>query len=166
MGENLDVHGRLSVRTPMQWASYASGGFSAAPVGKLVRPMLAEGDYGYETVNVAAQRADSDSLLNWLASLIRARRECGEIGAGVWQALDLGDDAVLGLRYDGDDSSVIVVNNLSGRRISIALGLSEEEAKTATDLLADRRYEPLDPAAPKMRIEPYGFRWLRVRGIY
>jgi maltose alpha-D-glucosyltransferase/alpha-amylase len=166
MGENLDVHGRLSVRTPMQWASYASGGFSAAPVGKLVRPMLADGDYGYETVNVAAQRANSDSLLNWLASLIRARRECGEIGADVWQALDLGDDAVLGLRYDGDDSSVIVVNNLSGRRISIALGLSEEEAKTATDLLADRRYEPLDPAGPKMRIEPYGFRWLRVRGIY
>lgn len=166
MGENLDVHGRLSVRTPMQWGPYPNGGFSTAPPEKLVRPMLPDGDYGYQTVNVASQRADSDSLLNWQASLMRARRECGEIGAGTWQVMETGDDAVLGMRYDADDSAIIIVNNLSGRRISFDLALTENETKAATDILTDRRYEPLDPAAPKMRIEPYGFRWLRVRGIY
>ena len=166
MGENLAVHGRLSVRTPMQWGPYPNGGFSTASPDDLVRPMLADGDYGYETVNVADQRADPDSLLNWQASLMRARRECGEIGAGAWQVMETGVDAVLGMRYDADDSAIIIVNNLSGRRISLNLALTENETKTATDILTDRRYDPLDPAAPKMRIEPYGFRWLRVRGIY
>ncbi|MDQ4099567.1 MAG: alpha-amylase family glycosyl hydrolase, partial [Chloroflexota bacterium] len=168
MGENLDVPGRLSVRTPMQWAPYAHGGFSGAPPDRIVRPMLADGDYRYERVNVATQRADPDSLLNWLATLMRTRRECGEIGAGAWQAVETGNDAVLGMRYDLDGSAVLVVNNLSSRRATISLAMSEEEAKTATDLLADRRYEPLatDPTNPKMRIEGYGYRWLRLQGIY
>ena len=41
MGENLDVPGRLSVRTPMQWTPYDNGGFSTAPPERFVRPMPA-----------------------------------------------------------------------------------------------------------------------------
>lgn len=166
MGENLDVPGRLSVRTPMQWAPYANGGFSAAPPDRFTRPMVTDGDYGFERVNVATQRADPDSLLNWLASLMRTRRECGEIGAGTWRNFETGADAVLGIRYDDDGSAIIVVNNLSRRRHTITLDLSEEEAGTATDLLADRRYEPIDPEHRQMRIEGFGYRWIRVGGIY
>ncbi|MDP8925275.1 MAG: hypothetical protein M3O34_20715, partial [Chloroflexota bacterium] len=40
------------------------------------------GEYAFERVNVGTQRADPDSLLNWMAALIRVRRECGEIGVG------------------------------------------------------------------------------------
>ena len=47
-----------------------------------VRPIVADGDYGFERVSVVAQRNDPDSLLNWLVALIRTRRECPEIGAG------------------------------------------------------------------------------------
>nr|MBA2278097.1 trehalose synthase [Chloroflexia bacterium] len=166
MGENLDVPGRLSVRTPMQWTPYANGGFSTAEPDRFVRPMVAGGDHGFERVNVATQRADSDSLLNWLATLMRTRRECGELGAGSWRAIETGADAVLGLRYDHDGSAIVVVNNLSSRRATITLDMTEDEARTATDLLTDRRYEPIDPDKREMRIDPFGYRWLRVRGIY
>ena len=37
MGENLDVEGRLSVRTPMQWSDGPNGGFSTRP-GPPARP--------------------------------------------------------------------------------------------------------------------------------
>jgi len=59
--------------------------------------MVAKGDYSFDRVNVSAQRAGPESPRDWLASLIRTRRECGEIGVGDQRVLDTGGDAVLGL---------------------------------------------------------------------
>jgi maltose alpha-D-glucosyltransferase/alpha-amylase len=166
MGENFALDGRLSVRAPMQWTSYDNGGFSSADPGCFVRPILSGGDYGFEQVNVASLRADRDSLLNWMAALIRTRRECGEIGAGSCRNLETGSDAVLGLRFDNRDSAIVVLNNLSPRRHTITLDFSEREIATATDLFCDRPYEPIDPESQRMRIEGFGYRWLRLEGIY
>ncbi len=166
MGENLDVPGRLSVRTPMQWTAYGNGGFSTADPTDFVRPVLNEGEFGCQKVNVGSQRADSGSLLNWMAALNRTRRECGEIGSGVWKILDTGSDAVLGMRHDVDDSAVIIFNNLSSQRHDVAIDLPEEDLTTATDLFNDRTYAPFTPNTRSFRIAPYGYRWIRVRGIY
>ena len=166
MGENLALPGRLSVRAPMQWTPYGGGGFSAAPPERLVRPILQGGDYGYERVNVADLRADSGSLLNWLAALTRTRRECGEIGIGAWQVLDPGDEAVLGLRYDVEDCAILVYNNLSRERRTVNLDLTDEALTTATDLFADRCYDPLTAGTRRFRLDGFGYRWLRIDGVY
>ena len=55
MGENLDIDGRLAVRTPMQWTAGRNGGFSRVRPSRLVRPVV-EGSFGPEHVNVADQR--------------------------------------------------------------------------------------------------------------
>ncbi len=47
MGENLDLPGRLAVRTPMQWTDGRDGGFSDAAPSRARRP-LAEGGFGPE----------------------------------------------------------------------------------------------------------------------
>ena len=39
MAENLDIPGRLAVRTPMQWTGGANGGFSTAAKRRLTRPL-------------------------------------------------------------------------------------------------------------------------------
>ena len=166
MGEQMTLPGRLSVRAPMQWTAYDNGGFSSAPVEHFVRPICRGGDYGYERINVATQRADAGSLLNWIAGLIRTRRECGEIGAGRCEIIQTGNDAILGLRYDGDDSAIIVLNNLSPGRHTVALDLTAREIATATDLFGDRQYQPLDPGSQRMRIDGFGFRWMRLGGVY
>ena len=166
MGENLALPGRLSVRAPMQWTPYDHGGFSRAPPRDFVRPILSGGDYGFERVNVASQRGDPDSLLNRLTALIRARRECGEIGSGSCRILETGSDAVLGLRYDDHESAIVVLNNLSPTRHTITLDLSEHEMETATHLVSDGSYEPIDPKRARMRINGYGYRWLRLGGVY
>jgi maltose alpha-D-glucosyltransferase/alpha-amylase len=101
-----------------------------------------------------------------MAGLIRTRRECGEIGAGRCHLIDTGNDAILGLRYDDGDSAVITLNNLSRKRQTITLDLTQREIATATDLFCDRRYRPLDPGSQRMRIDGYGYRWMRLGGVY
>jgi hypothetical protein len=52
MGENLSVHGRSAVRTPMQWSPAHGAGFSTADPSRFAAPLV-EGAYGPEKVNVA-----------------------------------------------------------------------------------------------------------------
>ena len=68
MRENLEIEGRYSVRSPMQWSSERHRGFTTGD--EPCRP-LAPGD-----AEVAAQRRDPGSLVNWMERLIRRRREC------------------------------------------------------------------------------------------
>ena len=166
MGENLDLDRRMAVRAPMQWTSFGNGGFSTAEEKDLVRPILSEGDYGYQEVSVSKERGDRDSLLNWLASLIRVRKEAGEIGTGEWSLVETGNDAIFAIRFDADGSSILVVNNLSSDRHSITLDIADDEVATATDLLTDRRYDSLADSGARMRINGYGFRWMRLHGVY
>ena len=164
MGENLDLPGRLAVRAPMQWTPYDNGGFSQADPKRFVRPILTGGEFGFETVNVARQRGERESLLNWMAGLLRTRRECGEIGICPSATFATGTDAVLGIRYDEGASTLVMVNNLSAKKQAVHLPLSEEQLLTATELFADSRYPAFE--RPRFTLQPYGYRWLRVGGIY
>jgi len=149
----------------MQWTAYDHGGFSTAPPAQLVRPIVAKGDYGFEQVKVAAMRADPGSLVNVIAALMRTRRECGAIGIGTWRALETGQDAVLARRYDLEGSAIVVLNNLSCRRCTVATDLTEREIATATDLFGDRTYEAIEPGE-RMRLHGLGYRWMRLGGVY
>jgi hypothetical protein len=81
------VLGRLAVRTPMQWTSQRNGGFSNVAPSRLRRP-LTEGTFGPEHVNVAAQPGDPDSLLGFIALLIKRCRESPELGWADFAVLD------------------------------------------------------------------------------
>jgi len=166
MGENLDLPERLSVRTPMPWTTYDNGGFSTAPPERYVRPLTSDDHYGFHEVSVGKARGHPDSLLNWMASLMRVRKECGEIGAGTCSPVDTGTDAVLGLRHDIPDSTIVVFNNLSRERKTVTVDMNDLEIATATDLFTDRTYKPIEPTTRRFRIEGLGYRWMRLRGIY
>jgi maltose alpha-D-glucosyltransferase/alpha-amylase len=60
----------------------------------------------------------------------------------------------------------VVLNNLSPGRHTFTLDLTERERETATDLVSDRPYEPVDLKSDRMRINGYGYRWLRLGGAY
>jgi maltose alpha-D-glucosyltransferase / alpha-amylase len=166
MGEQPDLESRMAVRAPMQWTSGQNGGFSTAKAKDVVRPPLEEDPYGYSSVNVKDQRADPDSLLNWMATLIRVRKESAAIGTGEWSALDLESDPVLGLRHDDNNVSVITLVNLSDEEQSFELELTAEEVEASTDLFEDELYPEFDGANPTLSLNPYGYRWIRVGGVY
>src|SRR5690606_4474713 len=100
MGEDLSLKGRYAIRTPMQWSTSTNGGFSTSE--KPVRPVISGGEYGFETVNVTAQRSDPGSLLSWFERMIRTLRESPEVGAGSCTHIDRKlPPGVLPYRADG-----------------------------------------------------------------
>ena len=90
MGENLDLPEREAIRTPMQWDGTPGAGFSRAAPGLLVAPLIDEGPYAYQQVNVTDQRLDPHSLLTWFERTLHALRECEEIGNGDHEVIDAG----------------------------------------------------------------------------
>jgi trehalose synthase len=165
MGENLAVPGRLSVRTPMQWTDERNGGFSSARPSRLPRPVV-EGRFGPLACNVADQRRDPDSLLNWVERVLRRRRETPEIGWGSMTLLDSGkDQAVLAHRCDWDESSVVAVHNFSAepRQAAIALGDTQDVDRVIDLLDEGRPVRALDEPVLDVKLDGFGYRWFRLQ---
>jgi maltose alpha-D-glucosyltransferase/alpha-amylase len=152
MVENLDIEGRLSSRTPMQWSTGSHAGFSSAPDGaRLCRPLPEN-----HTANVTDQRRDPHSLLNWMERLIRQRKECPELGWGQLELLHT-KGSVLVHRCVWDGTAVVAVHNLGN---TPATATMPKNCTRLADLLADNDTEP----GEEITVEPYGFRWLRAHG--
>jgi maltose alpha-D-glucosyltransferase/alpha-amylase len=83
MGDDLHLPERDCARTPMQWSTEPHGGFTKCD--KPVMPVISGGPYGFEQVNVAQQRRDPNSQLNWTERIIRMRKEVPEIGWGTFE---------------------------------------------------------------------------------
>src|SRR6185437_12194874 len=60
----LSLPGRNACRTPMQWSRDPQGGFTTNSHPK--NPVITGGTYGYEQINVADQRRDPNSFMNWM----------------------------------------------------------------------------------------------------
>jgi trehalose synthase len=162
MGENLDIDGRLSVRTPMQWTDGRNAGFSEAQPSRVCRPVV-EGRFGPLAVNVADQERDPDSLLNWMVRLARRRRETPEFGWGGWSLVDAGDDAVLAHRCEWEGRSVLAVHNLSAEPCELAVRLDAEGEVTVTDLLDRTGSAPtVEGGRLRLKLEGHGYRWFRL----
>jgi maltose alpha-D-glucosyltransferase/alpha-amylase len=162
MGENLRLPGRNAIRTPMQWSDATNGGFSTGPKKNLTRPVISGGEFGYETVNVTAQRHDPGSLLVWFERMIRALRECPEIGSGRCAPVDVElPPGVLAHRADGTTGSMVFLHNLTGQPCSVDLSTLAGEASDPEQVLADHDYPPLDGLA-KLQLARYGYRWIRL----
>jgi glycosidase len=159
MAENLEIEGRYSVRAPMQWSGDPNAGFTTAGADPC-RAIVEDGPFGFGEVNVAQQRRDPDSLMNWMERLIRRRRECPELGWGEWSLLDAGDPAVFVQRSDWDGSTVVAVHNLAGREARARVDLDEDGA--LVDLFGDEDHE-LERGAVTLVLPPHGFHWFRVR---
>jgi glycosidase len=120
MGESLTERSRSAVRTPMQWTGEANGGFSTAPADRLAAAVVT-GDFSPERVNVAAQRADPESLLSFIRLLISRYRACPELGWGRFEVLDQPHHQVLAHQLTWDDASLVAVHNLGPDPVTLCL---------------------------------------------
>jgi maltose alpha-D-glucosyltransferase/alpha-amylase len=152
MEENLDLEGRMSVRSPMQWSGERHRGFTEADEPS--RP-LAPGD-----AEVAAQRRDPASLLNWMERLIRRRRECPELGWGEVELLETGDPAVFAHRAVWDGGAIVAIHSLTSEPRDVEVEVGDAEA--AVDLFGPEEHQPRDGRIT-VKLERYGHRWLRIR---
>ena len=163
MGENLEVEDRLAVRTPMQWTDGPTAGFSTAPADGLCRPLTQDARFAPAAVNVADQRTDPESLLNWFERMIRLRKELPAIGWGRCTVLDAGVDAALVLRYDWDGDTIITAHNLARRATTAEVRIADAgDGAALRDLLQSAR--PIRPRKGTARIplRAHDHRWFRL----
>jgi maltose alpha-D-glucosyltransferase / alpha-amylase len=165
MGDNLKLPERNCARTPMQWSTEPNAGFTKS--NKPVMPVISAGPYGFEHVNVAAQRRDPNSLMNWMERIIRMRKETPEIGWGDFSFISAQATDILIMRYKWRDNSVILVHNLSPipREVSFSVGTGPEQACSLINLLSDDHSQPIGGNKHQILLEPYGYRWYRVCGL-
>jgi len=163
MGDNLDLPERNCARTPMQWSDEPQAGFTEND--RPVIPVISEGPYGFEHVNVAAQKRDPNSLMDWTERMIRMRKEVPEIGWGDFAILATGTPEVLAMRYDWRNNSVLFVHNLSPIPREVKFGSGAKVDGQLVNLLSDDHSTPGVSGKHSMMLEPYGYRWFRIGGL-
>jgi|TARA_R100000501_G_scaffold17610_2_gene33083 maltose alpha-D-glucosyltransferase/alpha-amylase len=164
MGEDLSLPERESVRTPMQWSEGPNGGFTSSD--NPIRPPIDGGPYGFQLLNVAQQRTEGDSLLNWMERVIRMRKEMPEIGEGEYRILDT-PASILALRYQWEDHLSLFLHNFENRRreVFIDLDVHSKSVSHMTCVLNHQRYDVRADGTYRIIVEPYGYHWLRAGGL-
>jgi alpha-glucosidase len=99
--------GRDGERTPMQWDASANAGFNTG-----AKPWLPVGP-DYATRNVAAERKDPNSVLNFYRTLIAERRSNPAL-AGDMAMVDRSNPDVLSYVRSGGGKKVLTVLNFGG----------------------------------------------------
>ncbi|HUA15246.1 MAG TPA: alpha-glucosidase [Verrucomicrobiae bacterium] len=142
--------GRDGERTPMQWNDTANAGFSS------VAPWLPVDDR-YRTYNVATEKKDPHSILNYYHQLLTLRHENQALLEGKYVALDENDPNVLAYARSYKGTNVVVLLNMSASPQKVDLDLAGKgiAGKTGKTLLASFD-APEKTGLNQVSIEPFG----------
>jgi len=160
IGENLRLPERECARTPMQWTAEHHGGFSRAK--KVVRPVIDDPVFGYQRVNVQAQRRDPKSLLNCTEKMIRARKECREISWGDYTVLRTNVPEVLAIRYDWRDTSLLTLHNFGTGQRRVRVKVDVKNDGLLVDVFDNQQSKAHSDGAHRIDLGPHGWGWYRV----
>ncbi|MCF3946158.1 maltose alpha-D-glucosyltransferase [Acidiphilium sp. AL] len=164
MGDNIHLGDRDGVRTPMQWSPDRNGGFSRVNPAQLVLPPIMDPIYGYQSVNVEAQAADSHSLLNWMRRMLAMRSRHRAFGRGTLRFLYPGNRKILAYirefaESDDEDEVILCVYNLSRTAQAVELDLSALAGRAPVDLLGGSPFPPVGELPYMLTLPPYAFYW-------
>jgi maltose alpha-D-glucosyltransferase / alpha-amylase len=163
LGDDLSLPERECARTPMQWTSHPGAGFTTSK--RPVRPIIDDPIYGYQTVNVEAQRRDPHSLLNWMERKIRRRRECPEISWGDWRIVPCpAAPGVLVMRYDHYGRTVVTLHNFTTKPKVVRLSAKDAGNPLLVDLLDVHDSRADAHGRHTIELPSYGYRWMRAGG--
>ena len=65
-------------------------------------------------------------------------------------------------RYDAPEGSILLMHNLADRAVTIDLS-AVEGTKAAYTVFGDADYGPLPRSLKQLRVNGWGYRWLRLR---
>lgn len=163
MGDNVYVGDRNGVRTPMQWSDDRNAGFSRANPQRLYLPLIVESEYHYTTVNVEAQRANPNSLLNAMKRLIATRKRFKALGSGDFQLLHPLNRKVLAFTRTCEDEQILVVANLSRFVQTVELDLSAFKGHVPVEIFGRTEFPPIADSGYFLSIGPYAIYWFTLK---
>ncbi len=163
MGDNVHLGDRNGVRTPMQWTADRNGGFSKADPSKLFLPAISDSVYGYQAINVEAQRQSPHSLLHWMRQMIAVRKRHSAFGRGTVAFLRPRTDKVLAYLREYGGETLLLVHNLAGSAQAVELDLAKYQGAVPIELFGDSRFPVIGPQPYALSLAPYGFYWFKLR---
>jgi len=120
------------------------------------------GELGPKGVNVADQRPDPESLHTFVRSLIRAYRECPELGWGTFSLLACEAPSVLAHQVVWEDRTLVVLHNLGGEPVTASVQLPSGEGPVELfEPLGSRTVTTDAKGKLKVKLPRYGGLWLR-----
>ncbi len=165
MGDNVYLGDRAGVRTPMQWSGGWNGGFSEADPEQLYHPLISNPVYGYQTVNVEAQRRQASSLLQWTKRLIRVRQSSRVFGRGEIEFLKPANHRVLAYVRSLGAEQVLVVANLASTAQAVELELSSLRGAIPVEMFGRSVFPRIGESPYVVTLAPYAFFWFRLRWL-
>jgi maltose alpha-D-glucosyltransferase/alpha-amylase len=165
MGDNVYLGDRNGVRTPMQWNGGINAGFSDADPERLYLPVVSSPLYGYQAVNVAAQRSSPSSLLSWTQRLIRVRRGSSALGRGSFERLEPLNHRVLAFVRRYESETILAVFNLAASAQAVALDLSLLDGAIPIEMFGGGLFPRIGRGDYVLSLGPYDFYWFKLRWI-
>ncbi len=149
MGDNIWLHDRNGVRTPMQWDDRPSAGFSEAPPEVWYSPLIEDQVFGPARVNVEAQMREQGSLWHTIQNMIAVRKQHHAFGRGSFAWAEAGTNAVAAYHRTHQDETLLILNNLSDQPQEVKI------ERRGTDLLTGKQ---IDSGA--LTLAPFQYLWL------
>ncbi|MGH9201805.1 MAG: maltose alpha-D-glucosyltransferase, partial [Vicinamibacterales bacterium] len=162
MGDNIYLGDRHGVRTPMQWSADRNGGFSRANPSRLSSPLIMDPVFGYEAINVEAQRDDPSSLLHWMRQMIKLRGLFKVFGRGSMELLSPANPKIVAYVRQYEDERVLCVANLSRFAQPVSLELEALAGVTPVEMLGYVDFPKIGTSPYCLSLGPYGFFWFEL----
>ena len=165
MGDNVNLGDRNGVRTPMQWDGGWNGGFSSADPEALYSPLMLNPVYGYQAINVQAQKRFDHSLLSWMKRIVRVRKSLPVFGRGSMEFLYPANHRVLAYVRELGKERILAVNNLSNSAQVVELDLKRYKGDILIEMFGKNIFPRVGDLPYLLTLGPYQFYWFRMRKI-
>jgi maltose alpha-D-glucosyltransferase / alpha-amylase len=165
MGDNIYLGDRNGVRTPMQWNGGWNAGFSSADPEQLYSALISNPLYGYQVVNVEAQRRSEHSLLSWMKRLIRLRKSTRVFSRGTMEILNPQNHRVLAFVREAEGQKILVVSNLSNQAQAAELDLRRWKGCIPIEMFGGNPFPRIGELPYLLTLGPYHFYWFRLRRL-
>jgi maltose alpha-D-glucosyltransferase/alpha-amylase len=163
MGDNIYLGDRNGVRTPMQWNGGWNAGFSGADPERLYSPLISNPVYGYQAINVEAQKRVPHSLLSWMKRLIEVRKSTQVFSRGSIEFLRPSNHRVLAYVRQLEDQKILVVNNLSSTAQAVELDLRQFKGNIPIEMSGRNLFPRIGDLPYLLTLGPYQSYWFRLR---
>ena len=165
MGDNIWLDDRDASRTPMQWSTGETGGFTEGSIDRLYLPVVSSTEYSPAVVNVGAQLNDPESILHWTRDMLLLRKTLDALQTGTYRGLASGSSSVLAFvrEPEGPGNPIVCAFNFSESPTAVSIpGVAPTNSRLEDLKGSDSIIDITDSGFLDVELPPMSWHWLRV----